>query len=121
MRRIAAQFAIVRDHADYHSPRQGLTMTVTLTLTLSPELSALVKSKVASGRYSDSEAVLREALELLEEQEQLERLRAALAIGEEQFERGEYVEYTPTFMEGAKRRARENMEKGHKVSPDVLP
>lgn len=89
-----------------------------MTVTLSPELSAI---KVASGRYSDADAVLCKALGLLEERERLVHLRAALAIGEEEFERGEYIEYTPTFMEDAKRRAKQNAKKGHKVNLDVLP
>ncbi len=92
-----------------------------MTVTLSPELEELIRSKVASGRYSDANAVVREALELLEDHEHLERLRAAVAIGFEEFERGEYVEYTPDFFEEAKRAARENAEKGHKVNPDVIP
>jgi antitoxin ParD1/3/4 len=92
-----------------------------MTVTLSPELEELVRSKVASGRYSDAHAVLREALALLEEQEQLDRLRAALKIGEEQFERGEVIPYTPDFFESVKREAREHAERGHKVNPDVLP
>lgn len=92
-----------------------------MTVTLSPQLEELIRSKVASGRYRDADEVIREALELLDEHEQAERLRAALAIGEEQFERGEYVEYTPDFFEQAKREAREQAKRGHKVNPDVLP
>ena len=60
-----------------------------MTATLSPELSALVKRKVASGRYSDSEAVLSRALEMLEARDNQERLRTAIVIGEVQDERGE--------------------------------
>ncbi len=70
-------------------------MTVTLTVTLSPDLSALVKSKVASGRYSDSEAVLSRALELLEARDNQERLRTAIVIGEVQDERGEAASRKP--------------------------
>lgn len=92
-----------------------------MVMTLSPDLAARVQSLVASGRYRDTDAVLSAALRLLDEQEKLEQLRAALAVGEQQLERGEYVEYTPTFMEEAKRRARENAGRGHKVKPDVLP
>jgi antitoxin ParD1/3/4 len=92
-----------------------------MTVMLSPELAAIVQSKVDSGRFSDTEAVLREALVLLDEQEKLERLRAALAIGEEDFARGDYVEYTPDFWERIKREAKEQAERGHQVNPDVLP
>jgi putative addiction module CopG family antidote len=70
-------------------------MTVTLTVTLSPELSALVKSKVASGRYGNPEAVLSRALELLEARDKHERLRTATVIGEVQDERGEAASRKP--------------------------
>jgi antitoxin ParD1/3/4 len=96
-------------------------MTATLTVTLSPELSALVKSKVASGRYSDSEAVLREALELLEEQENQEQLRAAVAVGFEQLERGEEIPYTPESRAGVLARVREMAAEGRKPKADVRP
>ena len=90
-------------------------------VTLSPQLEALVQSKVDSGRYNDANDVIREALELLDEHESTERLRAALAIGEEQFARGEYIAYTPGFFAEAKQRAKENAARGHQVKPDVLP
>ncbi len=92
-----------------------------MNVTLSPQLEAFVQSKLDSGRYSDANAVIREALELLDEHEHTERLRAALAIGFEQLERGEFVAYTPTFFEEAKQRAKENAARGHQVNPDVLP
>jgi len=92
-----------------------------MTVTLTHELEAIVQSKVDSGRYSDPNEVIREALELLDEQEHAERLRAALAVGEEQFARGEYVTYTPDFFARIKREAEEQSARGHKVNPDVLP
>lgn len=92
-----------------------------MNVTLSPQLEALVRSKVASGRYSDANEVIREALELLDAHDGTERLRAALAIGEEEFARGEYVAYRPGFFEEAKQRANANAVRGHQVNPDVLP
>ena len=116
-RRVAVQFAIVRVCVDCNWPRQGLGMTV----TLSPELAAIVQSKVDSGRFSDADAVLREALDLLEEQEKLARLRVALAVGEEQSDRGEYVEYTPELRAGVLERVREMAAEGRKPKTDVRP
>jgi antitoxin ParD1/3/4 len=103
--------------AEDQSARQGSIMVV----TLSPELAAIVQSKVDSGRFSDAEAVMREALDLLEEQEKLGQLRAALAIGEEQSERGEVVEYTPELRAGVLRQVREMAADGRKPKADVLP
>jgi putative addiction module CopG family antidote len=92
-----------------------------MTAMLSPELAAIVQEKVASGRYSDVDAVLREALDLLEEQEQLKLLRDALAVGEEQSERGEVVEYTPDLRAGVLRQVREMAADGRKPKADVRP
>ncbi|MEI2701833.1 MAG: type II toxin-antitoxin system ParD family antitoxin [Baekduia sp.] len=92
-----------------------------MTVTLSPELAAIVQSKVDSGRFSDADAVLREALDLLEEQEKLARLRVALAVGEEQSDRGEYVEYTPELRAGVLERVREMAAEGRKPKTDVRP
>lgn len=48
---------------------------MTLNINLTPQLEALVRDKVASGRYSSASEVVREALRLLEEQDQLRALR----------------------------------------------
>ena len=92
-----------------------------MNVTLSPHLEALVRSKVDSGRYSDANAVIREALEMLDEHERTERLRAAVAIGFDQLERGEAIPYTPDLFAQLKREAREHSERGHQVNPDVIP
>ena len=92
-----------------------------MNVTLSPQLEELVQSKVASGRYSDASEVIREALELLDEHEHNERLRAALAVGFEQLERGEEIPYTPELFAELQREVREQIGRGHKVNPDVIP
>ncbi|MFN8541645.1 MAG: type II toxin-antitoxin system ParD family antitoxin [Thermomicrobiales bacterium] len=92
-----------------------------MAVVFSPELTDIVQSKVDSGHYSDADAVLRAALALLEDHEQLERLRAALAIGEEQSDRGDYVEYTPELRAGVLGRVREMAAEGRKPKADVRP
>ena len=69
---------------------EGRPMNVSLT----PELEQLVQEKVRSGRYLSASEVVREALRLLEERDQirtlkLEELRKFIAVGIEQAERGE--------------------------------
>ena len=54
--------------ADPANPRQPIT--------IAPELQQQLEAKVASGRYSSADQVLREALSLLDERD--ERLNAAL-------------------------------------------
>lgn len=65
-----------------------------MNVNLTPELEELVRAKVSSGLYNSQSEVVREALRLLVEQDQLRtahlgKLRKALAAGLEQADRGE--------------------------------
>jgi antitoxin ParD1/3/4 len=67
-----------------------------MNVSLTPELERLVNQKVQSGMYSSASEVVREALRLLNEQEELRRrkledLRKELQIGLDQLDRGEGV------------------------------
>ncbi|MCP9915556.1 type II toxin-antitoxin system ParD family antitoxin [Cyanobium sp. ATX 6F1] len=46
-----------------------------MNVSLSPQLEAMVKSKVASGLYTSASEVVREALRLMEQQDQLHSLK----------------------------------------------
>ena len=46
-----------------------------MNVNLSPQLEAMVKAKVASGRYTSASEVVREALRLMEQQDQLRLLQ----------------------------------------------
>jgi antitoxin ParD1/3/4 len=48
---------------------------MTMNVNLSPQLEAMVKAKVASGRYTSASEVVREALRLMEQQDQLRALQ----------------------------------------------
>ena len=48
---------------------------MTMNVSLSPQLEAMVKAKVASGRYTSASEVVREALRLMERQDQLKELQ----------------------------------------------
>ena len=68
-----------------------------MNVNLTPELEKLVQEKVSSGLYNNQSEVVREALRLLAEQDRLReahlvRLRAALASGLEQADRGELLD-----------------------------
>lgn len=67
-----------------------------MNVSLTPELEQLIAQKVESGRYTSASEVIREALRLLEEQDQLrqERLAAVrreIDEGLAQLERGEGI------------------------------
>lgn len=65
-----------------------------MNVSLTVELEQLVHEKVKSGRYLSASEVVREALRLLAERDQLreiriETLRKEIAIGSDQSDRGE--------------------------------
>ncbi|MBI4442295.1 MAG: type II toxin-antitoxin system ParD family antitoxin [Acidobacteria bacterium] len=65
-----------------------------MNVSLTPELEKLVNERVRSGMYSSASEVIREALRLLNERDelrrqQLEQLRKEVAIGIAQADRGE--------------------------------
>lgn len=79
-------------------------------ISLTPELEHIVKSKVQTGMYNNASEVVREALRFMETHAELiyqmkvDRLRAKLAIGAEQADRGEFVDQTITeIIEEARR------------------
>ena len=67
-----------------------------MNVSLTPELEELITQKVSSGLYHSASEVIREALRLLKEQDELrqyrlEQLRKEIAIGLEQLDRGEGI------------------------------
>ena len=68
-----------------------------MNVSLTPELEKLVQEKVKSGRYNSASEVMREALRLLEEQDQLraislEEARRKIAEGLMSLDRGEGID-----------------------------
>jgi antitoxin ParD1/3/4 len=52
-----------------------MEVVMTMNVSLSPQLEAMVKAKVASGLYTSASEVVREALRLMEQQDQLRSLK----------------------------------------------
>jgi antitoxin ParD1/3/4 len=76
---------------------------MTMNVNLSPQLEAMVKAKVASGRYTSASEVVREALRLMEQQDQLrllqfEQLRRDIQDG---LASGEPVAWNPEAIKAA--------------------
>ena len=85
---------------------EGIPMDVSLT----PDLEALVHSKVESGLYPSAIDAVSEALRLLDERDRSREqrrgeLKAAIRIGLEQAERGELLDGREVF-EGLRRKIR---------------
>jgi len=63
-------------------------------INLTPEMEHYLQSKVGTGFYNNVSEVVRDAIRRMwAEDEKLEKLRAAVQIGEEQLERGEGIPY----------------------------
>ncbi len=75
-----------------------------MSITMTAEAEAKIREKVESGRYASADAVIGEALRLLDEHEQamLERLRALIDEGDQ----GETVPLTPEIWAEAWERAK---------------
>ncbi|MDX2250587.1 MAG: type II toxin-antitoxin system ParD family antitoxin [Bacteroidia bacterium] len=70
-----------------------------MNISLTPTLEALVQAKVSSGLYNNASEVIREALRLMEEQDQLKKLKIELLkkeliSGAESLDRGESSDFT---------------------------
>ena len=48
---------------------------MTININLTPQLEAMVRDKVASGRYGSASEVVREALRLMQEHDQLREIK----------------------------------------------
>jgi antitoxin ParD1/3/4 len=76
----------------------------TVNISLTPELDAFLRNRVRSGRYQTTSEVVREALRLLERQEEerkagLQQLKTKLARGAAEAERGELADGDEVFAE----------------------
>ena len=92
-----------------------------MTVTLDAASEDLIRQKVASGRYNDEAKVIRAALRALGEQGCFQQLREKVAIGFEQADRGQLVDYTPELREELIRSALRRAERGESPDPDVVP
>jgi antitoxin ParD1/3/4 len=68
-----------------------------VNVSLTPELEELIQERVRSGRYTSASEVVREALRLLQDRDELRRLRmdelrAKVAAGIDSRDRGEGVD-----------------------------
>ena len=92
-----------------------------MNVSLTPQLEAMIRQRVESGRYNNASEVVREALRLLEERERIDHLRSLVAVGLEQARRGELVEFTPEWIGNLHRRVEERFLRGDEPDPDVCP
>jgi len=92
-------------------------------VNLTPQLEELVRAKVDSGMYNNASEVIREALRVLDEHERarFEALRAAIAVGYAQAERGEVRPLAPELLAEMDRNVARKFAAGQRPKADVLP
>ena len=95
-------------------------MPTTTAIQLPPDVAASIQQKVESGHFPDAAEVVREAMRLLDERERkLEALRAKIADGIEEADRGEMDEWTPELRERLRQEALEMHRRGEQPDPDI--
>ena len=91
-----------------------------MNVSLTPELEKLVDEKVKSGMYTSASEVVREGLRLLQEQEEIRRVKLAalkrdIQEGIEELDRGEGIPATKVFAQ-MKKKATAMRKKNETVS-----
>ena len=93
-----------------------------MTIQLAADVEARILQKVERGDFPDPNQVVREAMNLLDEQaHQIAALKAKLQVGIDQLDRGEGIEWTPELMDQLRQEAVERHRRGEKPHPDVCP
>ena len=91
-------------------------------IKLSPEMEQYLQVKVGTGYYSNASEVVRDAIRRMrDEDEKVAALRSAVAVGDQQLERGEGLTYTPERLKHITEKALASARNGNKVSADVQP
>ncbi len=80
-----------------------------MNVSLTPELEKIVAERVTSGRYASASEVIREALRLLEERDQLNQLRQEVRRGLEQLDQGQHRPFDDQALNRIKRQGRERV------------
>ncbi len=91
-----------------------------MQINLSSEIEHYLQSKVSTGFYSNASEVVRDAIRWMwEDDQKLERLKAALQVGDEQIQRGEGVIYSSSRLDAITEKAFINARAGKEISSDV--
>ena len=90
-----------------------------MNVNLTPRLEELVQEKVKTGRYNSASEVIREALRLLEDRDQLmelrrQELKRKIAEGLESLRRGEAVDGEEFFANLEKKELKRLAQKGRR-------
>ncbi len=90
-----------------------------MAFQLTPRLQAQVNEIIKLGAFSDTVVGVEQALGLLIEQKRHRELREKLQLAEEQFERGEYQEFSREAFEEIRDSALERFRAGDRAPEDA--
>jgi putative addiction module CopG family antidote len=92
-----------------------------MNVLLSPQSEELIRQIATYGDARDADAVVEDALRLMEEQLRFDLLQSAIAEGFAELERGESVRYTPDLLDTLRQEARQLRREGRTPDLDVSP
>ena len=92
-----------------------------MSIRLAPDIEAKINKRVERGHYPDADAVVEEALRVLEARDRKETLRALIQEGLDDIERGDVIEMTPTFWDEIMAEADEEDRLGIPIPDHVKP
>lgn len=92
-----------------------------MNVSLTPKLEAIVRKKVESGMYSNASEVIREAIRIMDQRDQIARLRTEIAEADAQIDRGDYYEESPEFWTHVIAESDRMEREGIEPDPDVCP
>jgi putative addiction module CopG family antidote len=92
-----------------------------MEIMLTPESEAVVRQKVADGRFASATEVVEAAVLLLDERDRMEYLRGLLLEAEQEVREGKTIEWTPELRQRLREEAAEQNRQGVPLDPDVCP
>jgi antitoxin ParD1/3/4 len=92
-----------------------------MSVTLTVQVEGQIRRWIESGEYANADAVVTDALRLLDERHRLKVLRAKIQVGLDEADWGEVDEWTPELRERLRREAHEMHLRGEEPDQDVTP
>ncbi len=84
-----------------------------MSVTLNADTEEIIRRLVADGRYPDADAVVQDALQLLEtRQRRINWFREQIQMGIDEADRGELIPYTESFWDDLDRDIDERIRRG---------
>lgn len=87
-----------------------------MNIVFPPVDEQFIKAKIDAGYYSNATELVRDAVRRLRERDtsRYDELRAALAVGEDDYAAGRYEEYTPKLLKTISKEVLSEKRKGKK-------